>query len=159
MVKEVYIKSVRKILQNKLELEKKLKVKITSKPGKIIISGEKVDEFFAEKVIYALDFPFNIDEAILLLNEDYLFQVVNIKDHTHRHDLNVIKGRIIGTKGKTLRVLEELSNSFISVKDNEIAIIAQAEYFPDALQAVLSLIRGSKQGNVYTYLERGHKRK
>ncbi|HLD98038.1 MAG TPA: hypothetical protein VI815_01815 [Candidatus Nanoarchaeia archaeon] len=158
-MKEIYLKSIRKIMGNSKELESKLKVKISVKGDKTLISGKEVDEYFAERVLIALDFPFTIDEALLLLSETYMFSIVNIKDHTRRHDFNVIKGRIIGTKGKTLKVLKELSNSVIVVKDNDIAIISPVEEMENATQAVVSLIRGSKQGNVYTYLERGHKSK
>ncbi|MEK6890878.1 MAG: hypothetical protein AABX03_01950 [Nanoarchaeota archaeon] len=156
-MKEIYVKSVRKILGNLPELEKKLKVKISSKGGRLVISGNEVDEYFAERVLLALDFPFLMEDALLLLNDDYMFNIVNIKSYTKRHDLDVIKSRIIGTKGKALKVLRDLSNSFIVVKDNDVAIISRTDDFEKALQGVISIIRGSKHGNVYTYLERGHK--
>ena len=105
-----------------------------------------------------MDYPFLIDDALLLLNEDYLFEAIHIKDFTKRHDLKIIKGRIIGTEGKTLRVIQDLSNSLIAVKDNDVAIIAQSNDFENARQAVISLIKGSKQANVYSYLEKSGKR-
>ncbi|MBI2628729.1 hypothetical protein HYW74_01450 [Candidatus Pacearchaeota archaeon] len=160
-MKSLYIKSARKILQNKDELEKKLKVKITVKGQNTSITSafdNEVDEYFAERVLLALDYPFLIEDALLLLNEDYLFEAIHIKDHTKRHDLKVIKGRIIGTQGKTLRVLQDLSNAIIAVKDNDVAIIAESSDFENARQAVISLIKGSKQGNVYARLEKSHKR-
>jgi len=158
-MKTLFIKSARKIIQNKEELEIKLKVKIEVKGTNLSISGSEIDEYFAERVLRALDFPFLLDDALILVNEDYLFEVLNIKDHTYRKDLNVIKGRLIGTKGKTLRVLKELSNCEIAVKDNRVAIIGKAESIKEAEQAVISMIQGSKQGNVYSYLEKLNKRK
>ena len=95
-MKELIIHSVRKLIQNIDILKEKLKVNILVKGTKIEISGNEVDEYFAERVLIALDYPFEIDQAILLLNEDILFNVINIKAHTRRHDYNVIKGRIIG---------------------------------------------------------------
>jgi KH domain-containing protein len=157
-MKIFYIKSARKILQNKDALEKKLKVKISVSGTNIQISGNEVDEFFAERVLKALDFSFLIDEALLLANEDYIFEIINIKSYTHRKDLKVIKARIIGTEGKTLKVLMGLSNSYIAVKDNNVAVIAHCNDFENAVQAVVSIIQGSKQGNVYSYLEKAHKR-
>ena len=146
------------MLQNKEELEKKLKVKIIVKGQSTTISGNQVDEFFAERVLQALDFPFSLDEALLLLNEDYVFEVLSIKDYTKRKNLSIIKGRIIGTKGKTLKVLQDLSNAFIAVKENNVAIIAHSDNFKDSMQAVISIIHGSKQGNVYAHLEKARKR-
>lgn len=158
-MKILYIKSIRKILDNKNELEKNLKVKISVKGGNVEISGEEINEFFAEKVLKALEFPFLVEEALLLLNEEYLFEVLSIKNITHRKDISTIKSRIIGSKGKTLKVLRNLSNSYIVVKDNNVAIIAHCDNFENTVQAVTSLIHGSKQGNVYEYLEKANKRK
>jgi len=86
-----------------------------------------------------------------------MFEKINIKDHTHRKDLNTIKSRIIGTKGKTLRVLQELSDSLITVKDNDIGIISPAEDTEKSIQAIISIIKGSKQANVYARLEKARK--
>ena len=158
-MKILYIKSARKILQNKKELERKLKVKILVKGTSTTISGKEADEYFAERVLKALDFPFLVEDALLLLNEEYMFEVLNIKFFTKRHDLAVVRGRIIGKKGKTLGVLQNLSNCIVVVKDNNVAIIGRAEEFPVVQQAVISLIQGAKQGNVYGYLERRGKKK
>jgi len=158
-MKQLYIKSARKIIQNKKELEEKLRVKIIVNGTIITILGEEINKYFAEKVLMAMDFPFLVEDALLLKSEEYILEVLCIKDYTKRHDLNVIKGRLIGTKRKTLRTLETLTNSIMAVKDNNIAIIAPVKEMKDARQAVISLIQGSKQGNVYAHLEKGKKKK
>jgi KH domain-containing protein len=157
-MKKLFIQSARKVLQNKEELEKKLNVKISVSGTDILINGNKVDEYFAERVLMAIDFPFTIDEVLLLKSEDFMFEVLNVKDYTKRHDLRVIRGRLIGTKGNTLRVIEELSDCIVAVKKNNIAIIGSAGSFETARQAIISLIHGSKQGNVYQYLENARAR-
>ncbi|MFA6022892.1 MAG: KH domain-containing protein [Candidatus Pacearchaeota archaeon] len=157
-MKTLFIKSARKIMQNQKELETKLKVKLNVKGQNISISGNEVNEFFAERVLIALDYPFLVEDALLLSDEDYMFEAINIKSRTHRKDLSVIKGRIIGKEGKTLKVLEELTGAIIAVKDNNVAIIARSDNFEKAVQGVISLIQGSKQGNVYAYLEKANKR-
>ena len=158
-MKKIYIKSARKVLQNKILLEEILNVKIEVKGTTTTIFGKELDEYFASRVLEAIDFPFLVDDALLLKSEDYLFEVMDIKDYTKRRDLDVIKGRIIGTKGKTLKVLMDLSGCEIIVKDNNVAIIGKAENIKNAVQAVISLIRGSKQGNVYARLEGANRRK
>ena len=95
---------------------------------------------------------------LLLKNDDYTFEVINIKDYTKRSDTEVIKGRIIGKKGNTLRVLEELSNSYLAIRNNSIAIISPSEDIDSIRQAIISLIQGSKQGNVYGYLEKSRRK-
>lgn len=158
-MKQLYIKSARKILQNKQELERKLRVKIIVKGTSTTISGKEEDEYFAERVLESLDYPFLLEDALLLKSEDYMFEILNIKDFTKRHDMSVIKGRIIGTKGKTIALLEKLSGCIVAVKNNNVAIIGRVEEFGVVRQAVISLIQGAKQGNVYGYLERGGKKR
>src|SRR3989344_4410779 len=153
MVKKIYIKSVRKLIQNKNEIENKLHVKILIKGTNVSISGKAIDEHFTERIILALDYKFLIEDALLLKDESYNFKILHIKAHTHRHDLKVIKGRIIGTKGKTLGTLRELTGCEVAVKENEVAIIGPVEIIHEAEEAIISLIKGSKQGNVYAHLE------
>jgi len=154
MVKKLYIKSARKVLQNKKELENKLGVKVYVRGTTTIIEGKKeVDEYFASRVLESFDFPFLVEDSLLLKSEDFDFKILHIKDHTKRHDLDVIKGRIIGKKGKTLKVLGDLTGCEVVVKDNLVAIIGPVERVHEAEVAVISLIKGSKQGNVYAHLE------
>ena len=153
-MKDLYIRSVRKVIQYKHELEDKLNVKIVVKGTSVSISGKEVDEYFAERVLLALDYPFLVEDALLLKSEEFMFEVLKIKDFTKRKDMDTIKGRLIGTKGKTLNTLENLSDSYIAVKNNSVAIIAPVDTFDLARQGVISLIQGSKQGNVYSYLEK-----
>ena len=79
---------------------------------------------------------------------------INIKDITKRHDLNRVRARIIGTKGKTKELIENLSNCLISLHDNTVGIIGRAEEIKTCMQALISLIQGSKQSKVYSFLER-----
>jgi len=160
-MKQIYIKSARKILQNKESLERELNIKINVRGTITIISGKEIDEYIAEKVLEALDFGFELDDALLLKEEDYMFERFCIKDFTRSHNLHEVRGRIIGTKGKTLEVLKELSNCAIILNDNDIGIIGKTEDILIATQALKSLVRGSRHGNVYAYLEKhkGRKRK
>mgnify|MGYP001618143340 FL=1 len=155
MVKTLIIKSARKILQNKLELENNLKIKLFIKGRNLTLSGNnEIDEYFASRVLQAFDYRFLIEDALLLKSEEYDFKIINIKSHTNRKNLGVIRGRIIGTKGKTLKVLGDLTGCEFAVKDNEVVIIGLSERIHEAEKAIISLIKGRKQGNVYANLER-----
>jgi ribosomal RNA assembly protein len=147
---------LRRILQAKSEIEDKLNVKINNKGKLLEISGAPEDEFIAEKIVQALNFGFPIDIALLLTEEYYLFEQVNIKSTSRTSNLERVRGRIIGTQGKTLKTLSHVSNCHFELKDNEVGIIGTAEQIPAARQAILSLIKGSKQSNVYSYLEKHH---
>jgi len=143
-----------RILKNKKNLEKNLKVKITHRGKEVIITGKPEDEYVAEKIIDALNFGFPFANAMLIKTEDFLFEIINIKDHTKRGDLKSVRARLIGTQGQTLQNLTKLSESYFEIKDNQIGIIAPPENMGKSQEAVISIIRGSKQGNVYKFLEK-----
>lgn len=143
-----------KILRNKELLEDKLNIKISNKGKEIFIKGTPEDEYIAEKVIDAINFGFPISDALQILDEEFLFEILNIKNYTKRKDLTRIKARIIGTKGKTFRTLCHLTKCCFELKDNEIGIIGSAECIKNAEDAVKYLIHGSKQANVYAKLEK-----
>jgi KH domain-containing protein len=145
-----------RISKNRKKLEEELNVKISLKGKEISIEGNSEDEFIAEKVLEAIDFGFPLAAALLIKIEDYLFEIINIKDYTKRKDFGTIRARIIGKDGKTLRALSELSECYFEIKDNRVGIIGLPEYIKNAQDAIISIVQGSKQANVYSYLEKHH---
>ena len=143
-----------RILKNKKRLETSLKVKITNRGKELTLRGSPEAEYAAEKIIEALNFGFPFSFAMLIAEEDFIFEVINIKDHTKRKDLNRIKARIIGTKGKTLQTLCNLTKCNFELKDNFIGIIGDPEYIENAQEAIIHIIKGAKQSNIYAYLEK-----
>ncbi|MDD5192733.1 MAG: hypothetical protein PHH54_07290 [Candidatus Nanoarchaeia archaeon] len=158
-MQETYVEPVGKIVQNKKKLESELNVKITNKGKNVFISGKPEDEFIALKVMEAIDLGFSVERALFLKNPEILLQIINIKNVTKKHNLEAIRARIIGTQGKTLKTVNNLTNCLISLKDNQVGVIGDYEYIADAVQAMTSLARGSKQSHVYARLEREKKRK
>ncbi len=153
-MKKLIIEKFPRIIHNRRELEKKLKIKIEIRGKEIYISGEPENEFIAEKIIDALNFGFPVENALHILDQEFEFHVVNIKDYTKRHDFITIRGRIIGTRGRTLRALTELTKCFFEMRDNSIGIIGYPEHIENAKNALRLIIQGSKHANVYAYLEK-----
>jgi KH domain-containing protein len=145
-----------KIIKNKAKLERLLKVKITIKGDEITVEGKPEDEYIAEKVISALSFGFPLPAALLIKEEDFLFEILDIKDYTRRKDMEAIRARIIGTGGKTLKTLSTLTECYFELKDNSVGIIGSAELIKNAQDAIIFIIQGSKQANVYAFLEKHH---
>ena len=146
----------RTILQNKKELEEALNIKITNKGKVIIIRGKAEEEYFAERVINAINFSFSIEESLMLKDEENIFHIINIKDISRSSNLERVRGRIIGTKRKTLDNIENLTNCVLVLKDNKIGIIGDNEEVENAIRALTSLVKGAKTANVYAYLEKHH---
>jgi ribosomal RNA assembly protein len=150
----IYCEKIPRIIKNRKKLEEKLRVKIKNRGKEVSIEGKPEDEYDAEKVIDALDFGFPFSTAMLIKDEDNLFEVIHIKDHTKRKDLERIRARIIGKKGKTLSTLQQLTKCNFELKDNCVGIIGDPEYIKNAQEAIISLIKGTKQANVYAHLEK-----
>jgi KH domain-containing protein len=155
-MKTIISEDSKKIAKNKRELESELNVKIKINQKEITIEGSPEDEFIAEKVIDAINFGFPIKSALLIKEEDCLFEILNIKNYTHRKDLETIRARIIGTEGKTFKTLNQLTECSFEIKKNEVGVIGSPECIKNAEDAVVSIIHGSKQANVYSYLEKHH---
>ncbi len=143
-----------RILKNRKKLEENLNIKITNRGKEISIDGNPEEEYIAEKVIDAINFGFPFSSAILMKEEDCLFEILNIKDYTNRKDLERIRARIIGKSGKTKKTLYHLTKCNFELRDNHVGIIGPSECIENAQEAIISIIRGAKQSNVYSYLEK-----
>ena len=156
-MQQTHTEHVQKILQNKNRLETALKVKITNKGKLVFVNGKPEKEYIALRVIEAVNLGFSVERALFLKDEKVILQTLHIKDITKKHNLENIRARIIGTQGRTLKTLNKLTDCAISLKDNQVGIIGNAEEIEYAVQALTSLIQGSKQGHVYGRVERERK--
>jgi KH domain-containing protein len=148
------LEKIPRVLKSRKRLEKDLEVKIDFIKGKIILNGTPEKEYVANKVIEALEFGFPFKAALSIAKEEYVFTKINIKDYTEKKDFKRIRARIIGRKGVTLKTLYEISECNFELNGNEIGIIGEPEEIEAAQRAVISIIRGAKQGNVYRNLEK-----
>ena len=158
-MQEIYVENIREALQNKKKLEKELQVKITNKGKNVFVEGTAENEFTAIELLKAINLGFSADRALLLKKENVILQTLNIKDITKRTDLERVRARIIGTRGKTLKTLNNLTGCAISLEGNQIGIIGYTDEIEEGVQSLKSLIQGSKQGNVYSRVERERKKK
>ena len=153
-MKKIICEKLPRIIKNKQKLSELLEVRITNRGKEVYLEGTSENEYAAEKVIDAINFGFSLDKAILIKKEELMFEIINIKDHTNRKDLERIRGRVIGKAGKTLKTLSNLSECFIEINENHVGIIGLPESIEVAQEALISIIKGSKQSNVYAHLEK-----
>ncbi len=152
-MKTIFSEKVVRILKNKKRLEKILNVKIFNQGNTVFLEGKPEDEYVGEKVVEALNFGFPFSSAVKIKKEDLFFEILNIKDYTKRNNLESIRARIIGKSGKTLKTLSDLTSCFFERNGNEVGIIGKAENLQLAQNAVISIIHGAKQNNIYKSLE------
>ncbi len=143
-----------RVKKKKQELEKRLNVRIAVNGGQVRFEGLPLDEYGAALVFEAIAFGFSVQKALLLIEEDYHFRKIRIRDYTRRKNLRDVLSRIVGTKGKTKRTIEKISGCFLIIRDYDVGIIGDSESIEHAVTAITHIIRGSKQANMYKYLER-----
>lgn len=154
MVKTIISEKLPRITKNRRRLQEKLNVRITNRGKEVKIEGVPEDEYIAEKVIDALNFGFEYSAAIQIKEEDFEFEILNIKEYTKRRDLKAIRARIIGTQRKALNTIEQLTNCTLELKFNQVGVIGPAESIENAQTAIISIVQGAKQSNAYKFLEK-----
>lgn len=147
------MKRVGEVIKHKRKLEKELGVRIVVKERKVIIKGDAIEEYDASCIFEAIDFGFSVAKALLLKDEDYVFKVIHIKDYTKRN-LKDVKARLIGTRGKAKKTISEITDCAVVIGEGEVGVIGRHDCAGDAETAIVNIIKGSKQSNMYRYLEK-----
>ena len=158
-MRNIAVLNMRKIKAAVPRIEERVKIKITFKKSSIGIRGAELQEFLVEKIITAVDFGFDVEDALLLTSEDFVLKFMDIKEHTRRKNMMDIRGRLIGTDGKARKTIEKLTGAVIVIKNNDIGVIVDSDHVDAVLQGLESLIHGAKHGNVFSYLEKQGKTK
>tara|TARA_Y100000310_G_scaffold94955_1_gene92764 strand:+ start:1088 stop:1636 length:549 start_codon:yes stop_codon:yes gene_type:complete len=143
-------------VKKNIESDTKTQIKVDSLEGDIFIYGkDALGLYTAREVVRAIGRGFNPDIAKLLLKQDYVFEYINLTEFTgkSKNTLLRLKGRVIGREGRSRELIEELSESYISVYGKSICIIGTAESAAVAKRAVEALLRGSTHASVYKWLE------
>lgn len=119
-----------------------------------ILSYNSLDVFQAQEIVKAIARGFNPKIALLLLNQDYYLEIINLKDFARTRNSEIrLKARVIGEDGKVRKNIERLANVFISIYGKTISIIGAAEQVANARHALDLLLRGAKHSSVYRFLE------
>lgn len=142
--------------KKQIEEATKTKLNIDSQEGDIAVMGEDALGMFATKeIIRAIGRGFNPEIAMLLLNQDYNIEFINLGDYIKsKNTMQRIKGRVIGAEGKSRKVIEDLTECYVSVYGKTIGILGKVENTPLARRAIESLLGGSPHANVYKWLEK-----
>jgi ribosomal RNA assembly protein len=135
---------------------------IDSKTGDVrIYADSSLKELNAENVVRLVGRGFSPEHALLLMNEDYYFTLYDLRDWVGKkpHQIRRVAGRIIGRNGKSRRVIEDLTDTHISVYGHTVGIIGRIGELQAAQQAIEMLLEGSAHPSVYRFLEKNRKRR
>jgi arCOG04150 universal archaeal KH domain protein len=147
--------------ETKRMIERMSGIKIKIDPeGEVMFNEEAkgTDPLMALKimdVIKAVGRGFNPDRAVRLFEDDEYFEAIDLKEVVgdKSNQLGRIRGRLIGSEGKTRRIIEDLTGCYMSVYGNTVALIGNSISLPVAKHAIELILNGSEHATVYHYLE------
>ena len=115
----------------------------------------------AVRVVEAIGRGFSPRRAARLLDEDSALELIDLRDYAGKstNSMGRIRGRVIGVKGKSRRVIEELTDCYISVYGRSVAIIGSPMEVVLASEAVKMLASGSQHKTVYNTLQKARTKK
>lgn len=146
--------------KKRIENETGTKIEIT-KDGEVTISSEdSLNAWEAKQIVKAIGRGFSPDVALLLTNEDYVLEIIDLKDWVGKNEnaIKRLKGRVIGEQGKAKMTIEDLTETYISVYGKTISIIGELTRVQIAKRAVQMLLDGSRHATVYRLLESERKK-
>lgn len=145
----------------RVELERRsgARIQVDSEGGDVEVDlREPEDPLMPVKlgnIIRAVARGFSPDHAFVLFHDDYYFEVIDIRDFVGKspNALRRIRGRLIGRDGKTRRLVEEMSECWISIYGHTIALIGQDLNMQIATIAMEMILNGAEHSSVYSFLE------
>jgi ribosomal RNA assembly protein len=160
MIENVAIPEERiELLRKDKELMEKLRkfvdVKVKIDDCVVIESDDPLCLLRVKEVIKAFGRGFDVDTSLNLLDEDYFLDVLDIKEFTgkSRNRQTVLKGRVIGSKGKTKNIIEKHTEVKIVIYGKTVSIVGKAKNVCVAREAIEMLLNGANHNTVYRFLE------
>jgi len=147
--------------ETKKDLENRFKIKldIDSKSGEITIDEHEIEDPLVvikiENIVKAISKGFSPQNAIKLMDDNADFFTFDIHDYVGKKDAHLrrLKSRVIGREGKTKHVLEELTDSKISVYGHTVSIISDIMRMNILKKSIDMLLTGSEHATVYRFVE------
>ncbi len=149
-------KTIERIAQIHLEID--------SQEGDISFNEQEADDplmpLKVEDIIRAIGRGFSPEHAFRLFGENTELYIFDIYDYVSKKEshLSRVKSRVIGSEGKTKRVIEGLTGAVLAIYGHTVAVIADFESIDIAKKAIDMLLCGSEHPTVYRYLEREMKK-
>ncbi len=136
-----------------------VRLDVDSKTGEVTIDESGSDDpslgLRVKDAVSAIARGFSEARALRLLEDETFLRIYSVKDYADMRPRRLqLKGRVIGTKGKTRSLIEELSGAYVSVYGFTVSVIGRTFPLDVACRAVEMLLRGSEHAAVYRYLER-----
>ncbi len=145
--------------KQKLERLTGTKISVDSATGDVELQGkeEGAENFYnAVNVVKAVGRGFSPENAFLLLDPEYLLDVIKISDVSSGSEsaITVKKGRVIGKHGYARERIERETESRIAVHGKTVAVIGKPESIEIARKAIEMLLQGAEHSTIFRFLQR-----
>lgn len=143
----------------KKRLEEKMGVKIHVQPDgpiKVEYSAENPEVYFKlKRISEAISCGFSGDDALRLLDDNVILRKIDLRDFANESSqrMKILKGRIIGSRGKVWKKIEKLADVKIAVYKYNVGIIGSEENCETAYRTIIKILEGSQFSTVFRYLE------
>ncbi|MBN2042846.1 MAG: RNA-processing protein [Candidatus Aenigmarchaeota archaeon] len=134
-------------------IEKSTNTVLTINDG-VEIEGESLEVMKAKDIVKAVGRGFSPEKAMLLLSDDFRLVVISMEGE-RENTIKRLFARVIGTHGKTKRIIEKATETCISVYGKTVSIIGKWESAERAGKAIELLLEGKTHTYVYKFLEGG----
>lgn len=145
-------------IREQIEEKSSAMLNIDSDSGDVELQDPKdaVKGMRAREVVNAIARGFSPEKALKLFdNESLMFETIDLSNIARTEkDLERIRGRIIGSGGKTREFFENLTNTNISVYGKTVSLIGYPEQTAVARKGIDMLLEGAAHGPVYKFLEK-----
>jgi ribosomal RNA assembly protein len=147
----------------KAEIEKRCKVKldVDGATGDVVISCgsdavSEADPFKASEVVTAIGRGFSPAKAMTLFEEGRQLTLVDLRAYSGKSEnaLTRIRSRLIGSEGKARKIIEQLSETQISIYGHTVAIIGLSGQARVAQDAIEKLASGGTHKATYQMLQK-----
>lgn len=116
---------------------------------------DPVQLFNARDIVKAIGRGFSIEQAIKLSEDDYFLEVIRLKPIVgdKPNHLRRVRSRLIGTKGRTRKNIEELTKVNLVISGSTVSFIGTFERLNQARKSVMDIINGAQIEAVIGRLE------
>ena len=132
------------------------KLRIDSKSGEItLIEGKNSKNFYnALNIIRAVGRGFSPENAIVLLDDDYLLDILDLQDFLGKKQIDVKKARVIGTKGTVREELAKKTGCELAIFGKTISMIGKPDNIEVLRKGIEMILEGANHKSVYDFLQR-----
>lgn len=145
--------------KQKLEKLTGVKISVDSEEGDVEIDTTDAKDpgtaLSVSTVVTAIGRGFSPEKAFKLLEDEYILEMLDIRDYVGKRQSHVLRmrSRVIGTRGRTRSIFEEITGASISVYGNTVSIIGMELQVEIARRGMDMLLSGSEHATVYHFLE------